>query len=169
MDAIIGKQKGFEFWSQKDRRDFVRIYWLTYVAVYFGGAWLTMVDHNLAAYILIGLVPRVVANIYRYIRKPEHGLAENVRDIDPAFYGFILDEMSKVKQARNFVQNSGSWISLFYAKVFTSNKTDIDHRILVYRNNVRRFDLNVSTASIIWVLTCAIFPFIAWAFHLQSD
>ena len=166
MDINPVMQRGFGFWSQKDRRDFVRIYWMIYATFYCFGAWLTIVDHNLATYMWIGLVPYAFAKSYRYIRKPERDLAENVRDIDPAFYGFILDEMSKVKQARNFVQNSGSWIGLFYAKVFTSNKTDIDHRIFVYRNNVRRLDLNVSYGIAIWFLTLFIFPLFAWVFHL---
>lgn len=78
-------KKGFEFWSEKDRRDFVRIYWMIYAAFYCLGVWLTMVDHNLIAYVWIGPVPYAIAKSYRYIRKPEHDLAENVRDIDPVF------------------------------------------------------------------------------------
>jgi len=166
MDTIIDMQKGFEFWGKKDRTYLIWVYWTAVAVSYLYALWLYYRFNIPGAFVLAGVMPYLFAKVYRVVRKPERGVIESIKKIDPVFYESIAKEISQLEQIKKAPHDPRLWRKHFCLRVWMSNASDVDPKILVYRNNLRRFDLNVAYGFAVWFLTLFIFPFIAWAFHL---
>lgn len=79
-------RNGFDFWASETVSAFLKIYWIFYLGIYAGAAYLTILTGNPFIFLLIGFIPYPALYLYKAMHSPYYHLEESIAEHIPEFY-----------------------------------------------------------------------------------